>query len=140
MTGGDEPTTRKDFPGGFDGDQRNAFRREGRTDEQQEVFEHVKLVTKLRRELDPLRRGKLINLHVSEQQYAYARKSNAGTVLVVINNYKKPASLDLSVTSTGLTEGSMVMDRLSVIQDVQVANGRLRFAMPARTSAILVPK
>ena len=30
MTGADEPTTREDFPGGFPGDKRNAFSREGR--------------------------------------------------------------------------------------------------------------
>ncbi len=36
MTGPDEPTTRGDFPGGFPGDKRNAFSREGRTREEEE--------------------------------------------------------------------------------------------------------
>ena len=140
MSGPDEPTTRKDFPGGFAGDKRNAFTREGRTKEQQEVFEHIQRVAKLRRELDPLRRGKLINLHVSEKQYAYARKNNARTVLIVINNDNKPASSEFSVGSTGLAEGSVVTDRLSVIQDLKVANRRLRVTMPPRAAAILVPR
>ena len=75
MTGPDEPTTRADFPGGFPGDKRNAFTREGRTAEEQELFEYVRLVAHLHTELEPLRRGALVNLYVSDQQYAYARKS-----------------------------------------------------------------
>jgi glycosidase len=35
MTGPDEPATRGDFPGGFPGDKRNAFTREGRSREEQ---------------------------------------------------------------------------------------------------------
>jgi glycosidase len=38
MTGPDEPTTRADFPGGFPGDKRNAFSKQGRTSDEDSLF------------------------------------------------------------------------------------------------------
>ncbi|MEJ7709948.1 MAG: alpha-amylase family glycosyl hydrolase [Pyrinomonadaceae bacterium] len=60
IQGGGDPDNRRDFPGGFPGDARNAFTKEGRTDDEQIVFEHVQKLARLRRELEPLRRGTLI--------------------------------------------------------------------------------
>jgi hypothetical protein len=58
MTGPDEPTTRGDFPGGFPGDKRNAFTREGRSREEQELFEFVRTISKLHSEVEPLKTGR----------------------------------------------------------------------------------
>ncbi|MFN2511180.1 MAG: alpha-amylase family glycosyl hydrolase [Pyrinomonadaceae bacterium] len=140
MTGPDEPTTRKDFPGGFPGDNRNAFTRDGRTNEEQEIFEHIKTLTRLRGELEPLRRGRLINLHVSDQQYAYARSSKGGTVVTVINNDIKPAQIEFDVSPLKLANGVVLIDRLGVIEEVRASDGRLRVVMLERSAAILVPR
>ncbi len=103
MEGRDEPTTRGDFPGGFPGDKRNAFTAAGRTKEEQELFEYIRRLTTLRRELEPLRSGKLLNLHVSEQQYAYARTTANAAVVVVFNNDDKAAEIEFDVSRTGLS-------------------------------------
>src|SRR4029078_2911106 len=66
--GGEQPTTRGDFPGGFPGDKRNAFTAGGRTKDEQELFEFIRRFTTLRRELEPLRTGTLVNLFVAVQQ------------------------------------------------------------------------
>ncbi len=97
MTGPDEPTTRQDFPGGWPGDSRNAFNAAGRAPEQQETFAHLQKLLKLRQQLEPLRRGELLNLYAREQQYAYARVTNKQTVIVVFNNDAKPAEVEFSV-------------------------------------------
>jgi glycosidase len=138
MTGADEPTTRGDFPGGFSGDKRNAFTRAARTKEEQEVFEHIQKLTHLRAALQPLRRGQLINLYVSEQQYAYARASRAGTVVTVINNHTKAAEIEMNVMPLGLADGEILVDRLGGSQQVQVSGRRLKVTLPARTAAIFV--
>ena len=138
MTGADEPTTRGDFPGGFPGDKRNAFTREARTKDEQEIFEHIQKLTRLRAELEPLRRGQLVNLYVSEQQYAYARTSRAGTVIVVINNQTKPAEVEINVMPIGLSNGEVLVDRLGVSQQVVVAERRLTVKLPARSAAVFV--
>ena len=98
MEGGDEPTTRGDFPGGFPGDKRNAFTEAGRTKEEQEVFWYIRRLTELRRELEPLRSGALINLYVSEQQYAYARSLRGNAVVIVFNNDDKAAEFEFDVS------------------------------------------
>ena len=102
MEGGDEPTTRGDFPGGFAGDKRNAFTAGGRTKDEQELFEYIRRLTTLRRELEPLRTGALVNLYVSEQQYAYARKGRSGAVVIVINNENDAASIEFDVSRVAI--------------------------------------
>ncbi len=136
MTGPDEPTTRKDFPGGFPGDKRNAFTREGRTKDEQEVFQHIQTLSHLRRELEPLRRGALVNLQVSEQQYAYARRTKVATVVTVINNDKKSAQIEFEVSAAGLSEGVVLVDRLGASREVRVVNGKLSVTLPERSAAI----
>jgi glycosidase len=140
MTGADEPTTRADFPGGFPGDKRNAFTKEGRSREQQEVFEFVRNMARLHTELLPLQRGELINLYVSAQQYAYARKMKTGAVIVAINNDGKPATIELDVTSAGLANGGRLVDRLASSEEVRVENGKVRAILSARSVALFVPR
>src|SRR5271170_3394440 len=62
MSGGDDPDNRRDFPGGWPDDRQNAFTREGRTPEQEEIFEYVQTLLRLRREHGALRGGKLWHL------------------------------------------------------------------------------
>jgi glycosidase len=136
MEGEDEPTTRGDFPGGFPGDKRNAFTAAGRTKDEQELFEYIKRLTTLRRELEVLRTGSLINLHVSEQQYAYARTSVTAAVVVVINNEDKPAEIEFDVARTGLANGWSVKDRLGVSPDVVIKDRKMKVQLPRRSVAM----
>lgn len=138
MTGPDEPTTRKDFPGGFPGDKRSAFTASGRTKEEQEVFQHIQRLTRLRNDLVALRRGSLMNLHVSDQQYVYARRLGSQVVLVVINNDEKPAQVDFDVSTTGLPNGVALVDRLGSAGESRVDGGRVKLRLPGRSAAILV--
>jgi glycosidase len=121
MTGPDEPTTRGDFPGG------------PRTQDERELFDYVRRLIALRRELEPLRTGRLVNLYVSEQQYAYAR----GDVIVVINNDDQLAEITFA---TELREGIFLHDRLGGTRDVVVNQGKIRVGLPKRSAAIFVRK
>jgi glycosidase len=136
LEGGDEPTTRGDFPGGFGGDARNAFSAGGRTKDQQELFEYIKRLTTLRREYEALRTGKLVNLYVSEQQYAYARRGPSGAVIVVINNENDAASIEFDVSR--IASSGLLKDQLGVSQPAQINEGRLRVNLPKRSAAIFV--
>jgi glycosidase len=136
MEGEDEPTTRGDFPGGFPGDKRDAFTAAGRTKDEQELFEYIKRLTTLRRELEVLRTGSLVNLHVSEQQYAYARTSMTAAVVVVINNDDKPAEIEFDVARTGLANGWSVKDRLGVSPDVVIKDRKMKVQLPRRSVAM----
>ena len=138
MAGGADPDNRRDFPGGFTGDARNAFERAGRTAEQQDVFEHVRRLARLRAELEPLRRGRLVNLHYAEQQYAYARTTPRASVVVAINNDTKPATMEFGVAAADLGDGTRLTDRLEIIRgETRVERGAIRITLPSRSASIL---
>ena len=145
MTGRDEPTTRADFPGGFPGDKRNAFSRQGRTKDEEDLFEYIRKLTHLHTELEPLKRGALINLYVSDQQYVYARKIrpkagevvfNSDSAIVVLNNDTKPATIEFDVEPVGLSDGADLRDQLDLRNYVQVKDRRLKVTVAARSAAI----
>src|SRR5215213_5774277 len=136
MQGEDEPTTRGDFPGGFPGDKRNAFTTAGRTKAEQELFEYIRRLATLRRELEPLRSGELVNLYVSEQQYAYARTTPRNAVVMVFNNDNNSAEIEFDVAHTGLKNGARLTDRLDTGRSVVISNGKLKVTLPKRSAAI----
>ena len=136
MTGPDEPTTRGDFPGGFPGDKRNAFSQGGRTREENDLFYYIRSLAHLHTVLEPLSRGRLVNLHVSDQQYAYARTTKNAAVVVVVNNDTKAAEIEFDVSRAGLPNGAILPDQLRVSRDVIVGNGKLRVTLPGRSAAI----
>lgn len=65
----DHGEIRSDFPGGWNGDQVNAFTNEGLTEQQMEAKEFTKRILNWRKDADVIHNGKLIH-------YAPARKSN----------------------------------------------------------------
>jgi len=140
MTGPDEPTTRGDFPGGFPGDKRNAFSSAGRKKDEEDLFQYIRKLTRLHRELEPLQRGELVNLYVADQQYAYARKTKNAAVVVVINNEARAAEFEFDITPAGFQDGVILVDRLGVGNGTQVSRGKLKVKLPERSAVILVQK
>jgi glycosidase len=136
MPGGNDPDNRRDFPGGFPGDPRNAFTRDGRTAAEQSVFEHVQKLARLRAANDCLRRGKLSDLLATEQSYAYARVGAGCSAVVAINNSAEPASVSLAVDGLRLPDGPL-HDSLG-IADARVEGGTLSVRLPARSAVVYV--
>ena len=140
MTGPDEPTTRGDFPGGFPGDKRNAFLSSGRKKDEEDLFQYIRKLTRLHSELEPLQRGQLLNLYVSDQQYAYARKTKSTAVVVAINNEAKAVEIEFDVSPAGFANGVGLIDRLGVSKETRVSGGKLRVKLTERSAVILVQK
>ena len=140
MAGGGDPDNRRDFPGGFPMDARNAFTKEGRSAAEQDVFEHIRRLGRLRAELEPLRRGRSLDLLDAEQQLAYARVTDRASVIVVFNNDTKPATVEFDVTEARIANGAQMSDRLGASPDVRVESGKLRVTMPARRASIFTIK
>lgn len=141
MRGGSDPDNRRDFPGGFPNDARNAFADSGRTNEEKEVWNHLALLGKLRRELAPLRRGTTLDLLDEEQQTAYARLTENQAVLVVFNNDKKAAKIEFDVSMIKpFGVNATLTDRLGKVSDVKIINGKISFSMPARAAGIFTVK
>ena len=137
MRGNGDPDNRRDFPGGFPGDSRDGFKN-GRTPDEQAAFEHLQKLGKLRAELEPLRRGALVNLFISDQQYAYARATGQASVVVVINNDTRPASVTFSAGGLGLMNETKLIDRLGNANATTITNGTIKVDLAARSAAIFV--
>ena len=136
MPGGGDPDNRRDFPGGWAGDPRDAFTEGERTPAEQSIFERVRVLAHLRAELPALRRGRHVSLAVGDQTYAYARVGGGAAVVVVINNGTAPAELDVPAGPAGLAERATLVDRLGAAPPVTVQGGRIRTALPARSASI----
>jgi len=137
MPGGGDPDNRRDFPGGFAGDTRNAFTRGGRTADENRVWDHLAKLGELRKELEPLRRGKTLDLLDADQQMAYARVTNRDAVLVIFNNDTKPAEVEFDVSMIKRLSGDRVLEsRLGNTGNIEVKNGKVLMTMPARTAGI----
>lgn len=166
IEGGGDPDNRRDFPGGFPGDRRNAFAASGRTREQNEVWNHLAKLSDLRRRFLPLRRGRSLDLLDEEQQMAYARVigKDVPAVIVAINNDRKTATLRFQVTpdtrciSEGggterfwwrqpddvkrlwLWNGNVMKDHLGTVADVKIDCGVMAFEMPPRSASIFTTR
>jgi glycosidase len=138
MPGRGDPDNRRDFPGGFPGDPRNAFETAGRTAEEQSVFEHVKRLAALRRELAPLRRGATLTLASSAQTWSFARVTSDEAALVLLNNTNEPVEIVAPLGGLALSEGTLG-DRLGG-PTAELRGGRIRATLAARTGAVYAAK
>jgi len=137
LQGGDDPDNRRDFPGGFPGDARNAFDKAGRTFDEESVFQYLRRLLQLRAANEPLRRGTLVNLFLADQQYAYARTTAQGASIIVLNNDAKPATIEFSVAAANVKEGARLTDQLGNAKDIRLSNKMLKATLPARSACIL---
>jgi glycosidase len=140
MPGGGDPDNRRDFPGGFPGDPRSAFEAGGRTAVEQEVFEHLRTLVRLRASSPALRRGRTRSLLVNEQSWAYARVLEGETVVVVLNNGALVAETEFSTAGLTLTDGTNLPDRLGASSALAIAGGRARVTLPPRAGAVYLVK
>jgi glycosidase len=123
MGGGDDPDNRRDFPGGFAGDTRNAFTREGRTADEESVFAYTQALLRLRREHPALTKGTLNHISVAKNHYAFLRESGSDRLLVVFNCSDDLETLSLDLTDTPL-EGAKGLESLLDAGPAQVRDGQ----------------
>lgn len=141
MKGGPDPDNRRDFPGGFPGDARDAFDASARTPSESEVWNHVARLGNLRREHAALRRGRSIDLLDSEQQYAYARVLEKECFVVVLNNDISTVPATFSVRGlpcVPVTQGWSIQadDLLGGGNPLVIEQGTASITLPPRTSAM----
>jgi glycosidase len=134
MSGGDDPDNRRDFPGGFQGDARNAFSKGGRTPEEERMFEWTRDWIQLRREHASLRRGRTVDLVYDDDRYVFARRSEGETIIVAINRAAIPKQTIIPVAMLETFDGAQLMPLLSVRERVRAAGGSFTFDIPPRTA------
>lgn len=136
LPGGNDPDNRRDFPGGWKDDPRNAFEPSGRTLEQQALFEHLRRLAHLRAETAALRSGKMVDLLTEDDTWAFARVTPRASVLVVFNNSKQPAALQIPLAGSGIADGAALEDCLGKAPPARARNGTVEVRLPAHSAAI----
>ncbi|MET0625672.1 MAG: alpha-amylase family glycosyl hydrolase [Pyrinomonadaceae bacterium] len=134
MEGGDDPDNRRDFPGGFAGDARNAFTKAGRTPSEQRMFEWTRDLLRLRREHAALRRGAQLDLHFDDDSYAYARRDGGETIVVALNRAAAPKEMTVPASYLDARDGARLEPLLKGTDRPAAAAGSLKLTVPARSA------
>ncbi len=94
-----DATVREDFPGGWADDKakENRFTKEGRSDKQQEAFEHVSALANFRKNSSAITAGKTMQYIPKDGLYIYFRYDNKQTVMVVANTGDKNIKPDWTI-------------------------------------------
>jgi glycosidase len=135
MPGGDDPDNRRDFPGGFPGDPRNAFTASGRAAEQQDVFAHVQSLLALRQSHAALRTGKQWHIGWDDAYYAFLRELPEEKLLIVYNNAPKTRELNIPVENTPL-ETAHQLQSVFGNTSAELVAGKVHVSLPAQTLAM----
>ncbi len=135
MEGKEDPDNRRDFPGGFPGDQRNAFTSAGREANEQKIYEWTRSWIRLRAEHSALRQGKLIDLYYDDETYVFARQDQTETVIVAFNRDGTEKKLPLQLGAIGIKEGSEMSPLVGARTTSRVSNGQALLSLPARSAA-----
>ena len=87
---------RKDFPGGFPGDDHNAFTAEGRTKAENDMFRWTSRLLHWRQGNECITKGKQTQFIPFNGIYVIARQYKGRTVMTILNGTSKPATLKVS--------------------------------------------
>ncbi len=86
---------RKDFPGGFPSDKRNAFTKEGRTRAEQDMFRWTSRLLHWRQGNDVIIKGTMTQFIPYAGIYVIARQYQGRTALTILNGTSKPATMEV---------------------------------------------
>jgi len=116
MTGDDSKghgRMRKDFPGGWANDEANKFEASGRTDAENEIFDHISKLANWRINNKVMQNGKLKHFIPEKNLYVYFRYDDSNLVMVILNNSDNPRTINSARYAEilqGIESGKNILD------------------------------
>ncbi|MDA3929983.1 MAG: glycoside hydrolase family 13 protein [Prolixibacteraceae bacterium] len=104
---------RREMPGGWSDHDRSVFTSNGRTDDENEVFNFIKKLIHWRNQNSVIHKGKLLHFIPQNNVYTYFRINDEKTVMVVLNNHKEEQTIDPSRFNQGISNFTSGIDVLS---------------------------
>jgi glycosidase len=144
MRGGDDPDNRRDFPGGFDDAQANAFQAATRKSEQQEMHAWVSALLHLRSQHAALQSGQQQDvLDEDTTAFAFVRAADVShgcdgkdRVLVVVNNANEPRSITLPTDGTAISGCSNLHPLAGATNTLSMDNNQFEIHLGAKEIAV----
>jgi glycosidase len=124
---------RSDFPGGWNGDKKNAFTGAGLDSGEAAMQAFVKTLANFRKTSSALKTGKMMQYIPVDGLYVYFRYDNSQTIMCVMNTSEKEKKVDLSKypeRTTGFSAAQNVLTK-------EIYNSSTGFSIPAKTMWIL---
>ncbi len=103
---------RMDFPGGWQGDEKDLFTEEGRQGTDAELYEYARKLFRWRKDNDVIHDGRTMHFLTRDNTYAFFRYNDSGKVFVYINNSLEEKTIPWShyaEIASGLGEGTNVL-------------------------------
>jgi glycosidase len=85
---------RQDFPGGWPSDTVNKFTAVGRTEQENQAFNYIKKLARLRKDNDAFNQGKLMQFTPEGSTYVFFRYTNEECFMVAVNRGNEKVKLD----------------------------------------------
>lgn len=116
MTGYDKPEhgeIRKNFPGGWPTDTRDAFTPQGRTEDENKAFNHLAKLLHYRNNQPALLHGQLTHFVPDDGIYVYFRYTDTNCVMVILNNNNSEKTLNMNRFAEFTSRFSSAVDVLA---------------------------
>lgn len=94
--GNGDGALRRDFPGGWKGDEINAFSEKGRTALQNEAFNYTRKLLQWRKSNLAVTKGNMKHFSIRQGVYVYQREYNGQSVVVFMNGTNSSQELELT--------------------------------------------
>ena len=104
---------RRDFPGGWEADDNDAFSADGRTELQEDYHSFTRKLLNYRKDNEVLHDGKLLQYLPENNVYVYFRYNQEDRVMVIVNNSPETQELDLVRYSQGIDGRQTGVDIIS---------------------------
>ncbi len=127
MEGKEDPDNRRDFPS-------TAFKGEGRSAKQQQMFDWTRSWIALRRHHAAMRSGGLIDLFADDDTYVFARQLGADTIIIALNRDNKVKQIAIPAGSIGLRDGVRLRSWIGGEPSVGVKNGEATLNLAPQTA------
>lgn len=124
---------RRDFPGGWNTDKKDAFKEAGRDSTQNAIFKHLQTLLKYRKKTPALQEGKTTHFVPENDVYVYFRYDQEKTIMICLNNNDTEMEISterFSECMNNLVQGRDILsgELLSNLQHIKI---------PARSSLII---
>ncbi len=114
ITSPNDGFVRQDFPGGWPEDAVNKFTSSGRSQKENEIWDHIARLARFRQGASAITNGKMMQFVPEDGVYVYFRYNNNQTVMVVMNTSKTEKAISLDRFSERTTGFGKMKDILTM--------------------------